>query len=142
MTEHSDRPRSVFLRATLRSFLAVLLGLVAVVLLSLGTNKLVRTLGVFPHGHPAAALVYRSVYIVVGSYIAARFAPSSPMRHALVLGGIEFVLACFSTITLIPMQFMGPAWYYIGSLITALPCAWLGGILHRRFHRRAVSNAA
>jgi hypothetical protein len=33
------------------------------------------------------ALSYRCVYGVVGSYIAARFAPRNPMRHAMALGG-------------------------------------------------------
>ena len=135
MTEHSTRPRTVSLRATLRSILAVLLGLIAVVLLSLGTNKLVRISGVFPIGDPAAALVYRSMYTVLGSYITASFAPSSPMRHALVLGGIQFLLASVFANILITMQFFGPAWYYYGLIITALPCAWLGGVLHRRRHQ-------
>ena len=32
------------------------------------------------------ALAYRSVYAVLGSYIAARLAPHAPMRHAVALG--------------------------------------------------------
>jgi hypothetical protein len=52
------------------------------------------------------------------------------------------MLVSISAITLLPMQFFGPAWYYIGLAITALPCAWFGGMLHRKFHRQAPSNAA
>jgi hypothetical protein len=131
-------PRVLFCRATLRSLMAVLLGMVVVFILSLGTNKLVRILGVFPDGNPAAALIYRSAYIVLGGYIAARFAPSRPMAHALILGGIYFVFACFFAITLIPMQYFGPTWYYVGLCITALFCAWIGGVLHRRLHQQAL----
>jgi hypothetical protein len=47
--------------------------------------------------------------MVLGSDIAARFAPSKPTLHALVLSRIEFLLACVSAITLVFMQFIGPA---------------------------------
>ena len=134
MAELRTPLRLVFRRTTFRSILAILLGLAAVLLLQHGTNKLVRILGVFPYGDPAAALVYRSLYGVLGSYIAAKLAPSGPMRHALDLGCIQLVIFVCSAIILIPMQFFGPVWYYYGLIITALPCAWLGGILHRKFH--------
>jgi len=29
---------------------------------------------------------------------------------------------------------LGPSWYPIALVITALPCAWLGGVLHRKCH--------
>jgi len=29
---------------------------------------------------------------------------------------------------------LGPVWYPISLLVTALPCAWLGGVLHRTWH--------
>lgn len=125
----------------LRSVLAVLTGLVVVVLLHLATNKLVRVLAIFPHGDPAAALAYRSVYMVLGGYIAARLAPAHPMSHAVALGGVEFVLAGASAIFLLPMQFFGPDWYYYGLLVTALPCAWLGGRLHRWRHMSRGADA-
>jgi hypothetical protein len=83
---------------------------------------------------PLVALVCRFVYVVLGGYLAARFAPSSPMRHALILGGAWLVLAAVGDVVLVRMQFFGPPWYYHGLVITALPGAWLGGMLHRRFH--------
>lgn len=76
------------------------------------------------------ALSYRCVYAAVGSYIAARFAPRNPMRHAMVLGLVGFVLSTAGAIATIPMN-LGPAWYPIMIAVTALPCAWLGGVLHR-----------
>jgi hypothetical protein len=112
-----------------------LTGLACVFFLHHGTAKLVRILDLFPSGDPVAAVVYRSLYVVVGSYITARLAPLKPMGHALVLGGIELVLISVSANYLVPMQFFGPAWYYYWLALTALPCAWLGGILHTKFHR-------
>jgi len=77
-----------------RSTGAVLLGLFAVVVVSLGTDHVLHVLEVYPPwGQPMydtglllLALAYRSIYAVLGSTIAARFAPRNPMRHALVLG--------------------------------------------------------
>jgi len=141
MTETSTQ-----LRRQLRSTGAVLLGLFAVVVLSLGTDQVMHTLEVYPPwGQPMhdlgvnlLALAYRSVYAVVGSYIAARFAPRNPMRHALALGVVGFALSLAGAIVTIPMD-LGPAWFPIALVVTALPCAWLGGVLHRiRGERRVL----
>lgn len=118
----------------MQSIAAILLGLVAVVLLPVGTAQLLDTLGMSAQMGPLVALACRSVYVVLGGYLAARFAPSSPMRHALILGGAWLVLAAVGDVVLVRMQFFGPPWYYHGLVITALPGAWLGGMLHRRFH--------
>lgn len=119
-----------------RSAAAVLGGLVAVFVLSLGTDQVLHTLQVFPPwGQPMyetglllLALAYRIVYGVVGGYIAARLAPRNPMRHALALGVVGLGL---STAGAIGMRDLGPSWYPIALVLTALPCAWLGGALHR-----------
>jgi len=76
------------------------------------------------------ALAYRCVYAVVGSYIAARLAPRNPMRHALGLGVVGLMVCLAGAIATTPMD-LGPAWYPIALVLTALPCAWLGGALHR-----------
>ena len=68
---------------------------------------------------------------LLGGYLTARFAPRNPMRHVLVLGVIGLVLATAGAIVAIPMN-LGPAWYPIVLALTALPCVWLGGVLHRR----------
>ena len=72
-----------------------------------------------------AAAIVGLVCAVVGSYIAARFAPYAPMRHAMVLGLVGLVLSTAGAIATIPMN-LGPAWYPIALVLTALPCAWLG----------------
>jgi hypothetical protein len=78
------------------------------------------------------ALAYRCVYAVAGSYIAARLAPYAPMGHALALGFIGLALSLTGAIVTIIKYDLGPDWYPIALVLTALPCAWLGGVLHRR----------
>lgn len=121
------------------SALALLAGFVVVIALSLGTDQLFHSLGVYPPwGEPMRetsdnllALAYRCVYAVLGSYIAARLAPRHPMRHALILGAIGFVLSILGAIGAIAMD-LGPIWYPIALVLTALPCAWIGGLLYQR----------
>jgi len=137
MTTHMTPP-GAHPRRLWRSTGAVLAGFFAVVALSLGTDQVLHMLDVYPPwGQPMRdlddnllALSYRCVYAVVGSYIAAWLAPRNPMRHALILGGIGFVVSLAGAIATIPMD-LGPAWYPIALVVTALPCAWLGGALHR-----------
>jgi hypothetical protein len=134
MTPTGAAPRNM-----LRSTSAVLLGFVAVVVLSLGTDQVLHLLEVYPPwgqamhdpGLNLLPLAYRLVYGVVGGCIAARFAPHSPIRHALVLGAIGLALSAAGAVA---MWDAGPHWYPISLALTALPTAWLGGILHRRRH--------
>jgi hypothetical protein len=125
ITTTSTRPRRL-----LRSAAAVFLGFIAVVVLSLGTDQVLHVLQVYPPwGEPMndpglnlLALSYRIVYTVIGSYITARLALHSPMRHVWVLGAIGLVVAVAGVIATIPMH-LGPAWYPIALAVTALPCA-------------------
>jgi hypothetical protein len=133
MTEESTHPRSL-----LRSTAAVLLGFIAVVVLSLGTDQVLHVLKVYPPwGQPMydpglclLALAYRIVYTIVGGYIAARYAPHAPMGHALALGVVGLAMGGVGAIVTIPMH-LSPAWYPNALVLTALPCAWLGGALYR-----------
>ena len=127
-----------------RSAAAVFLGFVAVFVLSLGTDQLLHVLEVYPPwGEPMhdprlnlLALSYRLVYGVVGSYITARFAPYSPMRHVWVGASIGFVLSMAGAVAAIRMN-LGPAWYPIALAFSAWPTAWLGGTLYLRAERGA-----
>ena len=144
MTNTSTNPRRL-----LRSTAAVLAGFIAVVVLSLGTDQALHVLEVYPPwGQPMRgpglnllALAYRIVYAVVGSYITARLAPHAPMRHALALGVIGLVPSVAGAIVAIAIVDLGPSWYPIALVLTTLPCAWLGGALHRALARRALTPA-
>jgi hypothetical protein len=130
----SHRPRRL-----LRSLGAVLAGLVAIFVLSLGTDQVFHGLEVFPPwGEPMTdtgllllAFAYRCVYAVAGCYLAARFAPSAPMGHAMTLGAVGVVL---STAGAMAMWDFGAHWYPVALVISSLPLAWLGGVLHRIWH--------
>lgn len=119
------------------SIAAVFAGFVAVVVLSLGTDLLVQWLcddlprgqEVLGTGRLLLALAYRTAYGVAGSFLAARLAPRAPIAHAMILGGIGFVL---SVIGMVAMWHLGANWYPIALVVTALPGAWLGGVLARR----------
>jgi len=127
------------------SIWAVVAGFIVVVVLSLGTDALLSMVGLFPKlGQPIAderllllATVYRSAYGVVGGFITARLAPVRPMFHALVGGAIGLVLATVGAIVAwnLGPEF-GPHWYPISLVVTAMPCAWLGGKLAERRARR------
>ena len=124
-------------RNTLRSIAAVLAGFVAVVVLSLGTDVVLHAAGVFPlWGQPASdalfllATVYRTVYCIAGSCIAARLAPGKPMKHALVLGVVGLIVSTAGAVaTWNKGPEFGPHWYPVALIVNAIPCAWLGGRL-------------
>ena len=124
-------------RRTLRSIGAVVAGLVAIFLLSMGTDMVLHATGIFPpFGEPMSdalfllATAYRIVYGVAGSYLAARLAPDRPMRHALALGIVGVVLSTAGTVaTWGRGPEFGPKWYALVIIASAIPCAWAGGAL-------------
>lgn len=125
---------------TLRSIGAVLAGLVAIFVLSLGTDAVLHAAGIFPAwGQPMSdtlfvlATVYRTVYAVVGCYLTARLAPNRPMGHALALGMLGVVLSTAGAVgTWNRGPEFGPHWYPLALIATSLPCAWLGGWLRAK----------
>lgn len=127
-----QRPRSLG-----RSVGALLAGFVAVVILSIGTDVALHAAGIFPPlGKPMSdpllllATVYRSIYAVVGSYITARVAPDRPMQHALAGGVIGLILSVVGAVVAWnKVATLGPHWYPLSLVATALPCAWIGGKL-------------
>lgn len=117
----------------LRSALALIVGAVVVVVGSEGTDWLLRAQHLFPPVEARLdaaqywiAIVHRCMWGVAGSAVAAFLAPSRPMLHALILGGIGFAA---NLAGLIAMWSFGDHWYPAVLTITALPCGWLGGVL-------------
>jgi hypothetical protein len=129
-----------------RSVAAVFAGLVTVVALDTGIDAVMHSTGVYPpRGQTMAdtlfllALAYRMMDGTVGGYIAAWLAPYRPVKHALILGSIGFVLATAgAAATWNKGPEFGPRWYPLAIMGNAVPCAWAGGKL---FARRAGSNA-
>ncbi len=123
-----------------RSILAVVAGFAVVVILSIGTDKVLSVAGIFPtngqimsSGLFGLATVYRTLYGVLGSYVTALLAPHKPMQHSLIGGVIGFALSIAgAVVTWNHQPSLGPHWYPVALIITALPGAWAGAKLRLR----------
>ncbi len=117
-----------------RSIGAILAGIVTGALLSVGTDLVLETAGIFPQpGHGfflwwmlLLALSYRGLYTVAAGYVAAALAPDRPVGHAIILGIIGVVVTILGSIA---NWDKSAAWYPIALILITLPCAWLGGRL-------------
>ena len=124
-----------------RSVFALFAGLFLNAFLSTATDILLSLAGVFPalseYGQASSftnpmlafALLYRTLFGVLGCYVTARLAPRAPMAHSLILGGIGFAIGVAGAIT---MWNGSSGWYAISITLVALPAAWIGGALARR----------
>jgi hypothetical protein len=134
-------------RNKLKSFSAVLAGFVVIVVLSVGTDFLLKALDVLPYDHLFVStglilfvLGYRALYSLIGCYLTAKLAPQKPMKHALYLGVLGLVI---SSIGAVAASHLGPVWYGWTLAAISLPIAWLGGKLYeirsRQLEKRSVS---
>ncbi len=119
-----------------RRIFAVLAGFAVVVILSIVTDGVMHATGVFPQsagmsaGLFVLATAYRTVYGVLGSYVTAWLAPDRPMLHSLIGGAIGFVLSIAgAVVTWNHQPSLGPHWYPLALIVTALPGAWVGAKL-------------
>jgi len=127
-------------RNILRSVGAVVAGLLVVIIITTATDALLHATGIFPPwGQPMSdslfllAFAYRIVYGIVGGYITARLAPDKPVKHAVVLGAMGFVLSLAgAAATWNRGPEFGPKWYPLALIVIAIPTAWLGGKLVSR----------
>jgi hypothetical protein len=124
-------------RSIWRSILAVILGAAVSIVLSVGTDEVMKKTGVFPmsgktmsNGLFALATVYRTVYGVLGAYLTARVAPNRPMLHALILGAIGTAVGIVGVVARWnEMPELGPRWYPIGIVGLGMVQWWVGGKL-------------
>jgi hypothetical protein len=120
----------------LKSIGSVFTGIIAIVLLSTGTDFVLENFGVFPPVEGgqmmrwmlALAFFYRTIYGVAGGYITATLAPSLPMRHAVILGIIGTLASLVGAIV---GWNLSAHWYPMALVITALPTTWLGAKLKK-----------
>jgi len=123
-----------------RSARAIGAGFVVTALLSLGTDVVLHAIGAFPPwGEPMSdgrfvwATIYRMVYTILGGYTTAALAPRRPMAHVMTGGAIGFFAATVGAVaTWNAGPAVGPKWYPLLLVVTALPCVWAGGILRVR----------
>jgi hypothetical protein len=130
----------------MKSALALFAGLVVVIVLTTLVDFVMHASGAFPPPGSSmspvqwmTALAYRLVISIFGCWLAARLAPTRPMLHALILGGLGTAIAIAGAImTWNSGPGFGPRWYPIALVVTALPCAWIGG----RFRERKLVQPA
>lgn len=119
---------------TFKSIGAVSAGFAVLVILSMITDSILEKTGIMktdpfadnPVWLIAIIVMYRTIFNMFGCYLAARLAPSKPMKHAIILGVIGVVLTIAG---LVAMWNIPPRWYPISLMVLTLPAAWLGGIL-------------
>src|SRR5215813_402908 len=123
---------------TLRSVGAVAAGFVTVAVASILVDVLLHVTGVYPpwgqpigNGLSLLATAYRVVITIAGGYLTARLAPNRPLAHAVALGIFGIVAATAAAAATWNLQ-LGPHWYPLALVATALPCTWLGGRSARR----------
>ncbi|MEO7456045.1 MAG: hypothetical protein ABIY52_07265 [Gemmatimonadaceae bacterium] len=117
-----------------RSIWSVAAAFIVVFILSLGTDQVLHVMKVYPPwGEPMwspalnlLALSYRCVFGVLGSYITARLAPHSPMKHVWIGAAIGFVLSAAGAIAGMKMN-LGPVWYPVLLALSVVPTSWIGG---------------
>lgn len=118
---------------TVKKVGSVFAGFLTVVVLSVGTDALFESAGVFPPLSEqisfdtwmlALAFFYRSVYAVAGGYVTAALSPERPDRQVMALailgtaGGIGGVIYGWN---------MSDHWYPIALAVTAYPLTTFGG---------------
>jgi hypothetical protein len=128
-----------------RSIWAVVAGFLVVVVLSIGTDTALHAAGIFPElgkrmsdGLFVLATTYRTLFGILGSYVTARLAPNSPMKHAMIGAAIGFVLATIGAVATWNKDF-GPHWYPVVLILMAFPTAWIGAKLRLAQARSAKS---
>jgi len=121
----------------LKSTAAIFTGILAIVLLSTGTDLALENLDVFPPIDQAQmmpwmlalAFLYRTIYGMVGGYLTAALAPGFPLRHAVILGIIGTMASIAGAMV---GWHLSDHWYPIALVVTAPPTTWLGGEMRIR----------
>ncbi len=119
----------------LKTIGAIIAGFVTVFILSVITDFILESLHIFPPINNAAgytwwmlliALIYRSVYAVLGGYIIAWFSSKKPMRSVWILASIGFI---FATLGLLANLDTPVLWYPVLLVVFTIPSVWVGGKL-------------
>jgi len=121
------------------SALAVIAGFVTTFILSMGIDAILHATGVYPpYGVRMSdrlfvlALAYRGLATIAGGWVTARLAPSRPMKHAAILAVVGTLAGLAGIAVSVANPELGPLWYPIALVVTALPCIWLGAWLRAR----------
>ena len=135
MTATSPAPSLRWLRYA-GAFVA---GFATVAVLSMATDAVLHSTGVYPtdgsvgsDANLAFALAYRTAFTVLGGFVAAWLAPANKLRLAIILGAVGTVFAVLGAVA---MWSVGHNWYPVALAALALPSTTLGGWLFTRASR-------
>lgn len=127
-----------------RSILSLFAGFIVNVVLSLLTDFALQFAGVLHmpmnDAQSALAAAYRTVYAVIGSYVVARLAPYRPMQHALFGAFMGMVIATAGAAATWNKN-LGPHWYPVVLIVTALPTGWAGAKIWMSNEMRRIEKA-
>ncbi len=119
-----------------RSVLAVFTGIIVNVIPALAIDGALHMAHVFPptpqmmtNGLFALATSYRVLLGIAGAYFTARLAPSRPIMHALILGGIGLIMCAAGMIT---VKDAAAIWYPIVLMVLTIPCSLLGASIAKK----------
>jgi len=121
------------MKSRFKSIGAVIAGFLTVALLSTITDQILHAtnimprLAMLPTNDALLALVYRSVYTVLGGFVTAKLAPQNAMKHVWILACIGLLGGLAGALGMPPEY--GPKWYAWAIAIEAVPLVWLGGTL-------------
>lgn len=135
------------MKKNLKSIGAVVAGLITISILAGVVSAILTKTGVFPEGklplHGSllvlvSMLVYQAVFYIAGCFVTLKLAPSNPVKHVFILGGIGAVVNLLSGLGLASKEHDGAfVWFYLGLAVLSLLTAWLSVKL---FSGQAASN--
>jgi hypothetical protein len=119
-----------------RSIWPIAAGILVTVVVSTLVDAVLHAAGVLPpvpqamnDAQSLLALSYRIVITVGAAWLTARLAPTEPMKHALVLGGIGTLVGAAGAVATWNAG-LGPHWYPVAVAALGVPQCWAGGRLY------------
>jgi hypothetical protein len=113
-----------------RSIIAVLVGMIAGIVATIGADIVLHEIGVFPPwgasmvGYDGALLLataYRTIYGIAACYLVARLAPDRPTQHGLMAGFVGLAVSILgAAATWNKRPAFGPHWYPIALIVLAM----------------------
>lgn len=125
-------------KSLLKDIGAVIVGFLTVVVLSVGADMVLESLGIMPLAdhpelyssmHLVIALVYRSAFTIIGGYVTALMSATKPMRNVIILAVVGTIFGAIGTFSNWDKAQATGTWYPIVLLLISPFCVWFGGWL-------------
>lgn len=113
----------------LKNIWAVVAGFLVIIILSVATDfileKFVVTINL------VLALIYRSIYTIVGGFITAKLSATNPMRQVYISAAIGLALGTLGAVANWDKA-VGSEWYPVLVAVTGPIFVWIGGKIYLR----------